>query len=168
MTKVSQTLNEMLLEESNQIRISMGKKPQTQVELTKKARAKTLAGIQTHLKPFGKTTFDGISILPLPDRTPDEIVETNETFIFMDQKDKVVAEKHMISDEGIIPASIGNKVTKIINEIKNVFHKEPPITTTLTKRAELDGRNLQGTYNEKGFIVIVVVIIVIYLIMRGK
>lgn len=96
------------------------------------------------------------------------IVETQNAFDITTQNNEVDNEKHMISDETIIPASISNHINKIWKKIKEIFHKNPPTRIAITKRTESEGRTLWDTYNQVGFSGIVVVAGILYLLTRGK
>lgn len=153
-------LNEMLHAESNAIRISVGKEPETVAEQKKRAKIATTTTMLAHY---------GVSIHDIfPEKVTTEIVETNGSFLLADQKDKVNLEKHMISDETNIPASIVNKLGKLTDKIKEMFHKDAPTATTLTKKTEIESRTLDDTYKQYGGAAVIGGIILIYLLSRGK
>lgn len=112
--------------------------------------------------------FKDVSIHDLiPDRPTMEIVEQIDTFEITTQAKKVNDEKHMISNESIIVASISNKVDKAVKRVKEMFHKKPPLATTLTKRTELENRNLVANISS-GIFNTAIIGLIIYLILRGK
>lgn len=153
-------LREMLHAESNAIRIAMGKKPETVAEQKQRAKITSAKTIASHF---------GISIHDVyPEKITTEIVETDESFLFANQKDKVDIEKHMISDETNIPASISNKLGKLKDKVKELFHKAAPTAITLTKRNEIENRTLGDTYKQYGGAAVIGGIVLIYLLTRGK
>ena len=120
-------------------------------------------GVKSHRPP-------GVSIQPLPD--PETLVLTsidNGEYAIIGQGDEVALEKHMISDETNIPASLGNKVTKIWTDVKNALHKNPPtaITSTTTRSGELSNRNLKKV-NYPGIAFMLFIVWLVYKTLKVK
>ena len=112
---------------------------------------------------------EGVSILPIADAEPMILCGDNDEFSIISQSEEVTIEKHMISDETNIPASVSNKVGKIWTGVKEVFHKSPPtaITSTSTRSGELSNRDLKKV-NYPGIAFMLFIVWLVYKTLKGK
>ncbi|MCK5520317.1 MAG: hypothetical protein KAI81_04330 [Candidatus Marinimicrobia bacterium] len=123
-----------------------------------------------HKKEIKKTDVSkeyGISLTPKASQEPMILYSFNNTqFGIVEQHTKVDLEKSMIKDETNIPASLSNKINKIWLDIKQIFHKKAPTTIKLTKRIEIENRNLVDTYKNISLGAIIIGIVIIHLISK--
>lgn len=113
--------------------------------------------------------FKDVSVHDLYPETPTiEIVERSGSFEFTHQKEVVNDERHMISDQTVVPAGISNKVQKTWIKMKQVFHKNAPTAITTTKKSGLESRTLGDTYKHYGGTAVIGGIVLIYLLTKRK
>ena len=112
---------------------------------------------------------EGVSILPLPSQEPMILCGDDDEFSIISQSEEVTIEKHMISDETNIPASVSNQVGKIWTWIKQVFHKSPPTatTSTSTRSGELSNRDLPKA-NYASVVFVFFIAWLVYKTLKGK